>query len=36
MMGTLFSKFLNQNLIGVDRSAPIATFIEIQLIEWFR
>lgn len=36
MMGSLFSKFLNQNLIGVDRSAPIATFIEIQLIEWFR
>lgn len=36
MMGTIFSKFLNQNLIGFDRSAPIATFVEIQLIEWLR
>lgn len=36
MMGEIYSKFLNQNLIAVDRSAPISTFIEIQLIEWFR
>ncbi|MDD2505330.1 MAG: pyridoxal-dependent decarboxylase [Bacilli bacterium] len=36
MMGALYSKFLNQNLIGFDRSAPVATFIEIQLIEWLR
>ncbi len=36
MMWAIFSKFLNQNLIAFDRSAPIATFIEIQLIEWFR
>lgn len=32
----IYSKFLNQNLIAFDRSAPIATFIEIQLIEWLR
>ncbi|HWO77743.1 MAG TPA: pyridoxal-dependent decarboxylase [Bacillus sp. (in: firmicutes)] len=28
--------FLNQNLIAVDRSAPIASFIEAQLILWLR
>lgn len=27
---------LNQNLIAVDRSAPVATFIEAQLILWLR
>lgn len=32
----IYSKFLNQNMIAVSRSAPIATFIEIQLIEWLR
>jgi len=26
----------NQNLISVDKSAPIATFIEVQVIEWLR
>lgn len=36
LMGEVFSKFINQNLIAFDRSAPIATFIEIQLIEWLR
>lgn len=36
LIGSLYSKFLNQNLISFDRSAPIATFIEIQLIEWLR
>ncbi len=36
MAGEIFSKFLNQNLIAFDRSATIATFIEIQLIEWLR
>jgi len=36
MMGEIFSKFLNQNLVAFDRSAPIATIIEIQLIEWLR
>lgn len=32
----ILSSFLNQNLIAVDRSAPIATFVEIQLILWLR
>lgn len=32
----IYSKFINQNLIAVSRSAPIATFIEIQLLEWLR
>lgn len=36
LFGDIYSKFLNQNLIAVSRSAPIATFIEIQLIEWLR
>lgn len=36
MMWAVFSKFLNQNLIAFDRSASMATFIEIQLIERFR
>lgn len=36
LIGEIYTKFLNQNLIAFDRSAPIATFIEIQLIEWFR
>lgn len=32
----IITAFSNQNLIAVDRSAPIATFIEIQLIMWLR
>ncbi len=36
MMGSIFAKFINQNLSAFDRSAPIATVIEIQLIEWLR
>ena len=28
--------FLNQNLITVDRGAPVATFVERQVIRWFR
>ena len=32
----ILSSFLNQNLIAVDRSAPIATFVEAQLISWLR
>lgn len=32
----IYSKFINQNMIAVSRSAPIATFIEIQLLEWLR
>lgn len=34
--GAIFSQFLNQNQIAFDRSAPIGTIIEIQLIEWLR
>lgn len=36
LMAEVYSKFLNQNLIAFDRSAPAATFVEIQLIEWLR
>lgn len=36
MIGDIFSKFLNQNMIAFDRSAPISTFVEIQLLEWLR
>ncbi len=32
----IFVPFLNQNMIAVDKSAPIGTFIEIQLISWLR
>lgn len=34
--GAIFSQFLNQNQIAFDRSAPIGTIIEIQLINWLR
>jgi glutamate/tyrosine decarboxylase-like PLP-dependent enzyme len=36
LAGSILSSFLNQNLIAVDRSAPIASVIEIQLIQWLR
>lgn len=36
IMADIYSKFINQNMIAVSRSAPIGTFIEIQLIEWLR
>ncbi|HEX8762443.1 MAG TPA: pyridoxal-dependent decarboxylase [Candidatus Saccharimonadales bacterium] len=32
----IYVQFLNQNMIAVDKSAPIGTFIEIQLISWLR
>lgn len=32
----IISSFLNQNLIAIDRSAPVATYIEAQLIAWLR
>lgn len=32
----ILSTFLNQNLIAVDRSAPVATLIEAQLILWLK
>jgi glutamate/tyrosine decarboxylase-like PLP-dependent enzyme len=34
--GGLLGKLLNQNLIAVDRSAPAATFVEIQTVAWLR
>jgi len=34
--GGILGRLLNQNLIAVDRSAPSATFVEIQVIEWLR
>ncbi|MDP3997776.1 MAG: pyridoxal-dependent decarboxylase [bacterium] len=34
--GAIYSQFLNQNQIAFDRSAPIGTIIEIQLINWLR
>ena len=34
--GSVLGRLLNQNLIAVDRSAPAATFVEIQVIEWLR
>jgi len=36
MAGGVLGRLLNQNLIAVDRSAPAATFVEIQVIEWLR
>lgn len=36
LLADIYSKFLNQNMINFTRSAPVATFIEIQLIEWLR
>ena len=36
LAASVLTRFLNQNLIAVDRSAPIATFVEIQVIEWLR
>ncbi|MDI9338844.1 MAG: pyridoxal-dependent decarboxylase [Alphaproteobacteria bacterium] len=34
--GDILSIFLNQNLITMNRGAPIATFVEIQTIQWLR
>ena len=36
LLADIYSKFINQNLISFDRGAPVATLIEIQLIEWLR
>lgn len=36
LAGSVLTRFLNQNLIAVDRSAPAATFVELQVIEWLR
>ncbi len=34
--GAIYSQFLNQNQIAFDKSSPLGTIIEIQLIEWLR
>jgi glutamate/tyrosine decarboxylase-like PLP-dependent enzyme len=36
LAASVTAPFLNQNLIAVDRSAPIATFVEVQVVEWLR
>lgn len=36
LAGSILAPLLNQNLIAVDRSAPAATFVEIQVVEWLR
>ncbi|GGK72414.1 hypothetical protein GCM10012284_02770 [Mangrovihabitans endophyticus] len=36
LVGGTVGRLLNQNLIAVDRSAPAATFVEIQVVEWLR
>jgi glutamate/tyrosine decarboxylase-like PLP-dependent enzyme len=36
LAGAVLGRLLNQNLIAVDRSAPAATFVEVQVIEWLR
>lgn len=36
MIGSILGQFLNQNLVAVSRSAPVGTFIELQIIEWLR
>lgn len=36
LSGSILAKFLNQNLIAVERSAPVATFVEVQVISWLR
>lgn len=36
LSGAVLGKFLNQNLIAVDRGAPSATFVEIQVLQWLR
>lgn len=36
LAGAVLSPMLNQNLIAVDRSAPAATFVTVQVVEWLR
>lgn len=36
LAGSMLTRLLNQNVIAVDRSAPAATFVTIQVIEWLR
>lgn len=36
LAGAVLAPLLNQNLIAVDRSAPAATFVTVQVVEWLR
>lgn len=36
LAGAALAPMLNQNLIAVDRSAPAATFVTVQVTEWLR
>lgn len=36
LAGAVLTPMLNQNLIAVDRSAPAATFVTVQVLEWLR
>jgi glutamate/tyrosine decarboxylase-like PLP-dependent enzyme len=36
LAGAALAPMLNQNLIAVDRSAPAATFVTVQVVEWLR
>lgn len=36
LAGAVLLPMLNQNLIAVDRSAPAATFVTVQVLEWLR
>lgn len=36
LAGAVLAPMLNQNLIAVDRSAPAATFVTVQVLEWLR
>lgn len=36
LAGAVLTPMLNQNLIAVDRSAPAATFVTVQVVEWLR
>jgi L-2,4-diaminobutyrate decarboxylase len=34
--GAVLSNFLNQNLVAVAKSAPVGTFLEIEVLRWLR
>jgi len=36
LAGAVLAPMLNQNLIAVDRSAPAATFVTVQVLKWLR
>lgn len=36
LVGSILENFINQNLIATTKSAPTATFLEMQVIQWLR